>query len=332
MASTLLEGFPTKAPAKPSTKLRFADVAVTATAKDFAGIYRGKQYHPPDLPAVLSRASAAGVEKVMLTGMSLPDASTNLAVAASQPPGSCFVTIGIHPYHAAEPDSDPEGEDAHFARLAGLVRDALGNEESLLAAYGELGLDYDRLVHASKEAQVRTFKRQLDLFVEGKFDLPLFLHCRAAFDDFVEIIRPYLPSLPRGGLVHSFVGTAAQMQELVGMGLHVSVNGFSFQDRESLEMVREIPLEKLQIETDAPWGEIPANSEVAKRYLANAAPLPPSKKRDKFEMEMMVKGRNESCSMERVAFVVAGVKGITAEEVADAAWRNSVEMFGLGER
>ncbi|KAF6832545.1 Deoxyribonuclease Tat-D 2 [Colletotrichum plurivorum] len=332
MASTLLEGFPTKAPAKPSTKLRFADVAVTATAKDFAGIYRGKQYHPPDLPAVLSRARAAGVQKVMLTGMSLSDASTNLAVASSQPSGSCFVTIGIHPYHAAEPDIDPEGEDAHFARLAGLVCDALGQEKSLLAAYGELGLDYDRLVHASKEAQVRTFKRQLDVFVEERFDLPLFLHCRAAFDDFVEIIRPYLTSLPRGGLVHSFVGTAAQMQELVSMGLHVSVNGFSFQDRESLEMVREIPLEKLQIETDAPWGEIPANSEVAKRYLVNAPPLPPSKKRDKFEMGIMVKGRNESCSVERVAFVVAGVKGIAVEEVADAAWRNSIEMFGLGER
>ncbi|KAF6811705.1 Deoxyribonuclease Tat-D 2 [Colletotrichum sojae] len=332
MASTLLEGFPTKAPAKPSTKLRFADVAVTATAKDFAGIYRGKQYHPPDLPAVLSRAQAAGVEKVMLTGMSLSDASTSLAVAASQPAGSCFVTIGIHPYHAAEPDSDPEGEDAHFARLASLIRDALGKEESLLAAYGELGLDYDRLVHASKEAQVRTFKRQLDLFVEEKFDLPLFLHCRAAFDDFVEIIRPYLPSLPRGGLVHSFVGTTAQMLELVSMGLDVSVNGFSFQDRESLDMVREIPLEKLQIETDAPWGDIPANSEVAKRYLVNAPLLPPTKRRDKFEMGMMVKGRNESCSMERVAFVVAGVKGIAVEEVADAAWRNSIEMFGLGER
>ncbi|OLN93056.1 Deoxyribonuclease Tat-D 2 [Colletotrichum chlorophyti] len=331
MTSDVLAGLPARVPAKPTTKPRFADVAVTATAKDFAGIYRGKQYHQPDFPAVLDRALAAGVDKVMLTGMSLSDVSTNLSIARARPAGSCFVTVGIHPYHAAEPDAEPEGEDAYFAKLAHAVRDALASEPSLLASFGELGLDYDRLNHASKEVQTRTFKRQLDLFVEEGWDLPLFLHCRAAFDDFVHVIRPYLPSLPRRGLVHSFVGSAAQMKALVEMGFDVSVNGFSFLDAESLEMVREIPLEKLQIETDAPWGEIPAGSEVAKRYLVHAPALPQSKKKDKFEMGLMIKGRNESCTIERVAYVVAGLKGITVEEVADAAWKNSVRMFGFGE-
>lgn len=308
---------------------------MTATAKDFAGFYRGKQYHRPDFDAVLDRALAAGVDKVMLTGMSLSDAEFNLSIAKSRPRGSCSVTIGIHPYHAAEPDAEADGgEDAHFSKLARALRGALtpsDGGESLVAAFGELGLDYDRVNHASREAQIRTFKRQLDLFVADTFDLPLFLHCRAAFDDFVEVVKPYLLNLPRRGLVHSFVGSAAQMKELVAMGFDVSVNGFSFQDRESLEMVREVPLENLQIETDAPWGEIPAGSDVAKRYLVNAPALPQSKKKDKFEMGLMVKGRNESCTMERVAFVVAGLKGITVEEVAEAAWRNSVKMFGLGE-
>ncbi|GKT45064.1 deoxyribonuclease Tat-D [Colletotrichum spaethianum] len=332
----LLVGFPAKAPAKPTTKLRFADVAVTGTAKDFAGFYRGKQYHQPDFDAVLDRALAAGVEKVMLTGMSLSDAVTNISIAKSRPAGTCFVTIGIHPYHATEPDAEEDGgEDGHFKKLAQTVRNALEptNEgpRSVLAAFGELGLDYDRLNHASKEAQIRTFRRQLDLFAEEKFDLPLFLHCRAAFDDFVDVVKPYLPNLPRRGLVHSFVGTSVQMKALVEMGFDVSVNGFSFQDKESLEMVREIPLERLQIETDAPWGEIPAGSEVAKTFLTNAPALPQSKKKDKFEMGLMVKGRNESCTIDRVAFIVAGLKGLSVEEVADAAWRNSVNMFGLGE-
>ncbi|KAJ0297367.1 hypothetical protein COL516b_010784 [Colletotrichum fioriniae] len=338
MTSDLLAGFPANAPLKPKTKLRFADVAVTATSKDFAGFYRGKQYHQPDFDAVLDRASAAGVDKVMLTGMSLSDAATNLSIARSRPAGTCFITIGIHPYHAAEPDAEEDGgEDGHFKKLAEIVRDALGgsaadgSSSSPLAAFGELGLDYDRLNHASKEAQIRTFKRQLDLFVEEKLELPLFLHCRAAYDDFVEIIKPYLPNLPRRGLVHSFVGTSAQMKTLVELGFDVSVNGFSFQDRESLEMVRDIPLENLQIETDAPWGEIPTGSEVARRYLGNASALPQGKKKDKFEMGLMVKGRNESCTMDRVAFVVAGLKGLSVDEVADAAWRNSVKMFGFGE-
>ncbi|KAK1445289.1 TatD family hydrolase [Colletotrichum cuscutae] len=336
MTSDLLAGFPANAPPKPKTKLRFADVAVTATAKDFAGFYRGKQYHQPDFDAVLDRASAAGVDKVMLTGMSLSDAAKNLSIARSRPAGTGFVTIGIHPYHAAEPDAEEDGgEEGHFKKLAEVVRETLSSTSegnpSPLAAFGELGLDYDRLNHASKEAQIRTFKRQLDLFVEEKLDLPLFLHCRAAYDDFVEIIKPYLPNLPRRGLVHSFVGASAQMRTLVELGFDVSVNGFSFQDRESLEMVRDIPLERLQIETDAPWGEIPAGSEVAKRYLGNASALPQSKKKDKFELGLMVKGRNESCTMDRVAFVVAGLKGLSVDEVADAAWRNSVKMFGFGE-
>ncbi|GKT91054.1 deoxyribonuclease TatD [Colletotrichum tofieldiae] len=323
----LLAGLPAKAPTKPTTTLRFADVAVTATAKDFAGSYRGKQYHQPDFDAVLDRALAAGVKKRR------GDQRFHRELAAG---GTCFVTIGIHPYHAAEPDAGGDGgEDGHFDKLAQTVRDALKptteGSRPVVAAFGELGLDYDRLNHASKEAQIRTFKRQLDLFVAEKFDLPLFLHCRAAFDDFVDVVKPYLSNLPRRGLVHSFVGTSAQMKALVEMGFDVSVNGFSFQDRESLEMVREIPLERLQIETDAPWGEIPAGSEVAKRYLTNAPALPQSKKKDKFEMGLMVKGRNESCTMDRVAFVVAGLKGLTVEEVADAAWRNSVNMFGLGE-
>ncbi|KAL2880773.1 hypothetical protein SGCOL_003800 [Colletotrichum sp. CLE4] len=336
MTSDLLAGFPANAPPKPKTKLRFADVAVTATAKDFVGFYRGKQYHQPDFDAVLDRASAAGVEKVMLTGMSLSDAPTNLSIAKSRPAGTCFVTIGIHPYHAAEPDAEEDGgEDGHFKKLVEVVREALSSasegKSSPLAAFGELGLDYDRLNHASKEAQIRTFKRQLDLFVEQKLELPLFLHCRAAYDDFVEIIKPYLPNLPRRGLVHSFVGTSAQMRTLVELGFDISVNGFSFQDRESLEMVRDIPLEHLQIETDAPWGEIPAGSEVAKRYLGNASALPQSKKKDKFELGLMVKGRNESCTMDRVAFVVAGLKGLSVDDIAEAAWRNNVKMFGFGE-
>ncbi|RYP10118.1 hypothetical protein DL765_008212 [Monosporascus sp. GIB2] len=330
MASDTLGGLPTAAPVKPTEKLQYADVAVTATAKEFAGFYRNKQYHQPDLDMVLDRAQEAGVKKIMLTGMSLADVDFNLGIAKSRP-GECFVTIGIHPYHAAEAEAAEGGEDEYFGDLIRRAKDALALEPSPLAAFGELGLDYDRLNHASKEAQLRTFKRQLDLVVVNQIDLPLFLHCRAAFDDFVATITPYLPKLPRRGLVHSFVGASAQMQTLVSLGFDVSVNGFGFQDRESLEMVRDLPLERLQIETDAPWGEIPASSEVAKRYLANAGPLPPNKKRDKFERGLMVKGRNESCTIERVAFVVAGLKGITVGEVAEAAWSNSVKMFGLGE-
>ena len=274
--------------------------------------------------AVLDRALADGVEKVMLTGMSLNDVPFNLQIANSRP-SQCFITIGVHPYHASEPYVEAD----YFDRLASAIHDALRLNPCPLAAFGEIGLDFDRLQRCSKEDQVRTFRSQLDLFVANEFDLPLFLHCRGAFDDFFNILQEYLPHLPRRGLVHSFVGNTNQMQALVGIGFDISVNGFSFQDAESLKMVRDIPMEHLQIETDSPWGEIPARSDLALRYLTNAPPLPASKKRDKFQIGAMVKGRNESCCINRVAFVVAGLKGMTVDEICDVAWTNSTKMFRL---
>ncbi|KAJ9625569.1 hypothetical protein H2203_004326 [Taxawa tesnikishii (nom. ined.)] len=216
----------------------------------------------------------SGVTRIMLTGMSLHDVDFNLDLARSHPE-QCFVTVGVHPYHALEPNEDPD----YLAKMARVVQDLLKEDQTPLAAFGELGLDYDHLAKASKEAQISAFKAQLNLFVEHRLDLPLFLHCRAAFDDFVTVIKPYLAKLPHRGLVHSFVGPKFQMEALIEMGFDVSVNGFSFKDEESLEMVKAIPLDRLQLETDAPWGEIPANSDVAKNYLKNAPPMPPGRRR-----------------------------------------------------
>lgn len=263
----------------------------------------------------------------MLTGMSLQDIDHNNSLVASHP-DQCTLTIGIHPYHAAIPEAEIKPTMEELARR---VTHAVSRDPSPISAFGELGLDYDRLNHASKEDQIRVFKAQLDCFVEHVWQLPLFLHCRAAFDDFADIIKPYLPKLPKGGLVHSFVGSATEMHQLVDLGLDVSVNGFSSQDRESVDMVAAIPLERLQLETDAPWGEIKATSNLAKRYCVNAPPLPASKKRDKWDASSMVKERNESCSMQTVAFVVAGLKGCSVEEIADAAWHNSARMFGFAD-
>lgn len=313
----------TGAPTAPTSDLRYADVAVTATANEFAGVYRGKQYHAADIIPVLDRAQNVGVQKVLLTGMSLHDVDFNLALARARPT-QCSITVGVHPYHAAE----PPGEEGYLDKMADKIDELLQGTPSVLKAFGELGLDYDRLDRATKEVQIQTFTAQLDLFVQRKWNLPLFLHCRAAFDDFVELITPYLPHLPRSGLVHSFVGTAAQMHKLTKLGFDVSVNGFSFKDSDSLQLVSEIPLAKLQIETDAPWGEVRDVDAIWKRYGTHFQSREAKrKKKDKWEEGCMVKDRNESCCIERVAFVVAGCQGRSVEDVAEAAWANSLKMF-----
>lgn len=124
-------------------------------------------------------------------------------------------------------------------------------EAGLAVAFGEIGLDYDRLFLSAKEPQLKYFEAQLDLAIE--IQLPLFLHSRAAGEDFERLLGSRLAKLPKGGLVHSFTGTMEEMERLVALGLDIGVNGCSMKTEENLEVVKAIPLERIQIETDGPW-------------------------------------------------------------------------------
>ncbi|KAG8527882.1 uncharacterized protein KY384_006798 [Bacidia gigantensis] len=201
-------------------------------------------------------------------------------------------------------------------------------KEGVVVAFGEIGLDYDRLYLAEKEVQLKYFEAQLDLAV--KVQLPLFLHMRAAAEDFERLLKPRLERLPKRGLVHSFTGTKTEMESLVEMGLDIGINGCSLKTEENLEVVKAVPLERLQIETDGPWCEM-RPSHASARWKVGGPELVGSVKKEKWERGKMVKGRNESCAIGQVAWVVARVKGVEVKEVAEAAWRNSIRMFGLGE-
>lgn len=83
--------------------------------------------------------------------------------------------------------------------------------------------------------------------------MPLFLHSRAAGEDFERLLWQRLQQLPKKGLVHSFTGTMEEMKGLVAMGFDVGINGCSLKTEENLDVVRAVPLERLQIETDGPW-------------------------------------------------------------------------------
>lgn len=185
------------------------------------------------------------------------------------------------------------------------------------SAFGEIGLDYDRLNHCDAETQREYFGKQLDLAIDLGGNLPLFLHSRAAGEDFAAMLRARLDRLPKRGVVHSFTGTEAEMRGLVEMGFDIGVNGCSLKTEENLEVVRAVPLERLQLETDAPWCDM-RPSHASSRYWKEAPALPRAVKKEKWEEGCMVKGRNEPCAIVRVAYAVAGVKGISVEEVAEA--------------
>ena len=244
------------------------------------------------------------------------------------PGGLCYATIGVHPCSAKSFDTYPGGPSALLEELETLALASQQSSPRTASAFGEIGLDYDRLFLCPKDQQLKYFEAQLDLAVKLQF--PLFLHSRAASADFERLIRHRLTQLPKKGLVHSFTGTIEEMQRLVEMGFDIGINGCSMKTEENVEVVKAVPLGQLQIETDGPWCEMRASHASAK-YLANALPLPKAVKKEKWQRGLMVKGRNEPVTIRQVAYAIAAIKDIPLEEVCEAAWKNSVEMFGLGE-
>lgn len=137
----------------------------------------------------------------------------------------------------------------YLAEIRSLALEAKASGHAV--AFGEIGLDYDRLFLSPKDQQLKYFEAQLDVAVEVQ--MPLFLHSRAASEDFERLVASRLPELPKGGLVHSFTGTVEEMQRLVALGLDIGVNGCSLKTEENLEVVKAMPLGRIQIETDGPW-------------------------------------------------------------------------------
>lgn len=234
--------------------------------------------------------------------------------------------MGVHPCNAKSFDTHPGGPSV---LLSGLETLALTSTRSGTAtAFGEIGLDYDRLFLCPQEQQLKYFEAQLDVAI--KVQLPLFLHSRAASADFERLLRERLPQLPKRGLVHSFTGTVDEMRRLVDMGFDIGINGCSMKTEDNIKVVKAIPLENIQLETDGPWCEI-RPSHASAQYLAAAPPLPKAVKKEKWARGMMVKGRNEPMSIVQVAHVVAAIREVSVQEVSAAAWKNSMKMFGLGE-
>jgi TatD DNase family protein len=176
---------------------------------------------------------------------------TNLVVGANAclPAGRCYATVGVHPCQAKLFDSYPGGPEKYLEEIRALAVEA--KEAGHAVAFGEIGLDYDRLFLSPKDQQLKYFEVQLDLAVE--LHMPLFLHSRAAHEDFERLLSSRLPKLPKGGLVHSFTGTMEEMNRLVALGLDIGVNGCSLKTEENLEVVKGMPLNRIQIETDGPW-------------------------------------------------------------------------------
>ena len=302
--------------ASPSFQL--CDIGLNLCDPMFQGIYHGKRVHSDDLKDVLDRAVSSGISSAIITGTTIEDSRDALTLARKLPSEpALFCTVGVHPSHSSV---FQEREQEEILRsLTDLIMD--GRVDGKVVAIGECGLDYDRLHFCDRETQRRSFSAQLSL--GQHLELPFFLHNRNTNGEFLQMLRDHRDCLRRGGVVHSFDGSLSEMQAIADLGLYIGVNGCSLKTQANLEVVSRIPLDSLLLETDAPWCGIKATH--ASEPLVST--LFPSKKKDKFERGLLVKDRAEPCLLVQVLEVVASLKSMSPEELANVTLGNSMRLF-----
>jgi TatD DNase family protein len=192
-----------------------------------------------DLDAVLARARAAGIAQLVVTGANGAGSQEALELAERHP-GVLYATAGVHPHHAAEFTAETEAT----------LRELLTRPQ--VRAVGEAGLDYFR-DYSPRAAQLFAFERQVGLALDtGK---PLFLHQREAHDDLIAILKPVRARIARA-VAHCFTGERRELYDYLDLDFHIGITGWICDERRGQhlrELVREIPAERLMLETDCPY-------------------------------------------------------------------------------
>ena len=242
-------------------------------------------FTPTELPLVLERAHAMGVAEMVTIGTTVAQSETLPAIAGAHP--NLWCTAGVHPHHAAEaPIPTPEA----LAAMTGHPR---------VIGIGESGLDYfyDR---SPRDVQAENFRANIR--AAQLAGVPLAIHARDADDDIATILRE---ETDRGGsfpfLLHCFSSSRGLAEAALAMGGYISFSGILTFPRsgELREIARDIPLDRLLVETDAP-------------YLA---PVPFRGK------------RNEPSFVPHTAKVLAEQLGMTPDAVADLTTANFRRLF-----
>lgn len=235
---------------------------------------------------VLTRAKSAGVNHLLIIGCDINTSTESLTLAARY---NQYATAGIHPHDAKT--ATPELEQ----QLTALAQ----NEHVI--AIGECGLDYNR-DFSPREQQRAILRRQLAL--AEKLNLPVYLHERDASDDMLIILKEFSIR----GVLHCFTGDAHALAGYLNLGLYIGITGWVCDERRGKELqqlIPSIPIERLLIETDAP-------------FLIPRTVKPKPKSR-----------RNEPALLPYVCDTIAQLYGISANEVAKNTTENFNRLFGL---
>jgi len=207
----------------------FIDIACNFTHESFKN----------NLDTVIANAENVGVEKFVLLSASLKDLDP-IQIIKSKAPEKYFICSGIHPHHA------DEIKDINQNKLLEKLRSTRPN------AIGETGLDYFRNI-SPPNIQRDAFKIQIDIAKE--LGLPLYLHQRDAHDDFIKIIKENINNFPKF-VVHCFTGSQSQLDQYLELGAYIGLTGWICDARRNIELresIKNIPIERMMIETDCPY-------------------------------------------------------------------------------
>lgn len=261
------------------------DIGVNLSSKRFS----------KDLEGVLDRAQQSNVEKLIMTGTCL-DASQAVIELSDQYdaafPDMLYATVGVHPHYADQFSGDSMKALSQLATHPKVV------------AIGETGLDFNRNF-SSTINQVNAFETQLELAAE--LQMPLFMHERDAAKRQLEILHVYRDHITRG-VIHCFTGDRETLFKYLDLDLHIGITGWICDERRGLELqqlVANIPLDRLMIESDAPY------------LLPHTVQPPPSGR------------RNEPCYLPYVLQTISNSRNEPVEIIAAASRKTTVEFFNL---
>lgn len=242
----------------------------------------------PDRENILARAQEAGIGSILNITTSIDELLLGQELSAKEP--WIFQAGAVHPH-----DAGPSSED-HYLMVEKYAH------QGKLQAIGETGLDY-HYKNSSLPDQKTFLKRHLHLALECH--LPVVIHCREAFSDFFDIVdvEYKINGKHAPGVLHCFTGTFEEAEEVIKRGFYLSFSGIiTFKKSEELRRTAEmIPLDRLLIETDAPF-------------------LAPQSKRGK---------QNEPAYVREIAETLARIKNLPLEELAAITTANSKRLFYL---
>lgn len=244
-----------------------------------------------DRDEVIQNAREVGVEAFIITGSDV-NCSQKALQLAHQYADCCYATAGIHPHHASDFNGEVERQ----------LLDLLADDKVI--AVGETGLDYFR-DFSPRPAQIFSFEQHINMAIERK--MPMFLHQREAHEDFGPVLKAHRDQLSQV-VVHCFTDNQKALFDYLDLDCYIGITGWICDERRGqhlLELVNNIPNNRLLIETDAPY-----------LMPRNLKPKPKSR-------------RNEPKYLPHIARFVAQQRQVEFEELVATTSQNTRECFGI---